>query len=615
MKKWLASYRLWAAVLVLAGVAIVATPRARHWARHHVHRYLTYWRSGGSQWIEFHEHAPKLHPTAEDKRAGFLLFRRSIMERIYPSSRPQAGEIVNAATLQVAFDQYEPIQIGVYPLRDLRNVKVSVSRLVDAQQHVIPKSEIDVRMERYYGASLSIRVGNRFGVVPKTLEVAVPLDIAKGEVRPYWITVHVPNGQPGGLYQGTIHVADATSERTLPFAVDVLPVQLQEPDILYGALSTNTLANIWKPRRSAEVMRQAEVIFADQRAHGMNTICLRSGRVAPERGGSPFLPDLDAAIEFAQRYHFTKPLIYSAGTLLKTEKINRSSSYRDYDSDLSVSLAQRISETYGRKVRDAGLAGLIFIPVEEPNLKSGIDPRDPPDIRQRMAHELTAALKQTGATTALTCTPESVRCCASDLDYWIVAFKRFSPKLYEMARAAHAHLCLYANATVMGQGTYFSRFMFGYFTWANGLEGMLPWTYPMQPKRFPRNVDGRGEGGLKVVDGFLGIDHKPIPVIQWELSREGIDDVRYLVTIERLAREARASVDASRQAAAEQAEQFLASIKADVKADPQHYLFENKRTFEPAPVDDWNAKKFEATRARAVEILRSLLPAPSEPRR
>jgi hypothetical protein len=435
----------------------------------------------------------------------------------------------------------------------------------------------------------------------------VPLDMPKATVRPYWITVHVPEDQAGGMYEGTVRVAHASGERTLPLTVDVVPVKLQEPDILYGTLGMNVFGNVWKPRRTAAVLQQADLILRDERAHGMNAICLRAAKLYQERDGHPLLPDLEAAITFAERYHFTKPLVYSAGTLLKTEKINRSNNYREYDADDSVPLVKRLAEYYTQKVRDAGLPGLLFIPVEEPNLKSGIDPADPPDIREQLARQLTRAIRQAGGTAALTCTPESVRCCVPDLAYWIVAFRRFTPALYDMARQAHAHLCMYANAAVMGQGTYFSRFMFGYFVWANGISGMLPWTYPMQPKRFPRNLGHRGEGGLNVTDGFLGLDGKPIPVIQWELSREGIDDARYMVTIEALARQARTSDVPARRAVAMEADQFLVAVRADVGTDPHRYLFEDDRTFEPVPVDDWDAQKFEATRQQAVDILKALL--------
>ena len=203
--------------------------------------------------------------------------------------------------------------------------------------------------------------------------------------------------------------------------------------------------------------------------------------------------------------------------------------------------------------------------------------------------------------------PESVQAAIDYVDYWIVAFKRFPPALYDMARPAKAHLCIYANATMMGQGTYFSRFMFGYFVWANGIKGMLPWTYPLTPKRFPRNVGNRGEGALNVNDDFLGPDGKPVPTIQWELSREGIDDAKYLVTIEQLAQRVRATGTPAALSVADDADQFLAGIKRSIKRDVRHYVFEDDRTYEPTPVDDWNAARFDALHEQAVSILKKLL--------
>jgi hypothetical protein len=588
---------------VLLVIAIVMAPRAAHWARH----YRAAWRRRSTRWVRLQEHGPKPVPTAEDKRHGFMVFRRSILERVYPSSRPRADERVSSVSLHATLGEYEPVQLAVYALRDLHAMEIEVSDLADAGGHSIPHAEVSVRMVRYYGAPLSIRVANRFGVVPKTLEIAVPLDVRKATARPYWITVHVPEDVPGGQYEGTVTFRHSAAERSVRLLVDVVPTRLREPDILYGALSTNILANVGTPRRAAADLQRADLMFQDQREHGMNSISIRSSRVYQERDGHPYLPDLDAAMDFYKRYGFTQPLVYCPGQLFKTNKIDRSSNYHEYDPAQAVPLAQLIAAYYTRAFRDAGLPGLVFMPVEEPNLKSGIDPADPPDIRQRMARELTRAIKASGGLTAMTCTPESVRSAIDSLDYWIVAFKRFTPALYGMAEHAHAHLCLYANATMMGQGTYFPRFLFGYFVWANGLKGMLPWTYPMQPKRFPQNIGRRGEGGLNVRDGFIGIDGKPIPTIQWELSREGIDDVKYLVTIEALAAQARASGDAGQRAAAGDAEHFLAALRADVDPDARHYLFEDERTFEPVPVDDWDARKFEATREQAVEILKRLL--------
>jgi len=600
-------WRLGLLALLLA--LLVAAALGRHALRHalyQVARQAWRYRPLRAQWVAFQETIPKPQATAVQERDGFIVFQRSVLERIHQNSHPRASEVASSVTLHATWDEWEPAQLAVYPLRDLKHLQVTVTGLSDGQ-HVIPASELSVRMVRYYGAPLSVRVANRFGVVPKTLEVSAPIDLAKEAVRPYWITVHVPANRPGGAYTGSIIFTHAGGEQTIPLTVDVMPVKLQEPDILYGTLCMNTLANVSKITRGGRLLRQTDLIFRDQREHGMNLISLRSGHAYEEEDGLPFLPDLEVAMDLYKKYGFSKPLIYCPGQLFKTDKVNRSNNYKEYDPDVHLPIARKVAAYYTQEFRKEGLPGVMFIPVEEPNVGTGVGRFDAPDIRQKLARELTRAMKEAGGIVALTCTPESVKAVREFVDYWIVAFRRFTPGLYDMARKADAHLCIYANATMMGQGTYFSRFMFGYFVWANGIKGMLPWTYPLTPKRFPHNVDSRGEGALNVSDEFLGADGKPVPTIQWELSREGIDDAKYLVTIERLAQHARERGTPAACDAADEAYGFLAGIRHSVKRDARHYIFEDEKTFEPTPVDGWDAAKFDALHEQAVVILKKLI--------
>jgi len=592
----------WLAILFLL---LVAAAVERHALRHVLRRA---WRARpvGAQWLAFQETIPKPSATEAQERNGFIIFQRSVLERIHQNSHPRADEIASSVTLHATWDEWEPAQLAVYPLRDLQHLQVTVTGLSDGQ-HVISASELSVRMVRYYGGPLSVRVGNRFGVVPKTLEIAVPIDLPKHQVRPYWITVHVPDNRPAGQYTGSIIISAVGGEQTIPLTVDVIPVKLLEPDILYGTLCVNTLANVAKVTRGGRLLRQSDIIFRDQREHGMNLISLRSGHWYEEENGQPFLPDLEVGMELYKKYGFSKPLIYCPGQLLKTDKINRSNNYTQYDADVQVPIARRVASYYTKEFKQEGLPGVMFMPVEEPNVKTGVGRFDAPDIRQKLARELARTMKEAGGVVAMTCTPESITAAIEYVDYWIIAFKRFVPLLYDMARKANAHLCIYANAAVMGQGTYFSRFMFGYFVWANDIKGMLPWTYPLTPKRFPQNVGNRGEGPLNITDGFLGPDGKPVPTIQWELSREGIDDVKYVVTIERLAQHARVNGTPAALAVADEADTFLAGIRRSVKRDAHHYVFEDNKTFEPTPVDDWDAAKFDALHEQAVSILKKLI--------
>ena len=576
----------------------------------------------GEQWVQFDEGTPKPVPNAQQLADGFIVFQRSILERIYENSNPRPTDVANAVALEAALDEYEPVQLAVYPLRDLKQLRVAVSDLHDTAEHTLPASEVVVRMERYYGVPLSEPAGNPLGVIPKTLEVAVPIDASTGKVRPFWITVHVPTHQIAGRYGGTITVAHAGGSTQLPLSVDVVGVHLREPNVSYGTLCISTLANLWKwlpssesehaervtrdaTTRVEEVGRHAALIFRDQREHGMTTVSIRSGGVYQEKDGHPYLADLEVAMELYRRSGFTQPLVYCLGQLLKTNKINRSANYHEFDPTVHVAMARKIATYYTQRFRDAGLPGIVFMPVEEPNLGDGIARGDPPDTRQRLAHDLSQAIKQSGGSTALTCTPESVSSAIDWLDYWIVAYRRFAPSLYTRAQQSRARLCIYANATTMGQGTYFTRFMFGYFTWASGLHGMLPWTYPLQPKLFPENL-GPGEGPLHVSEGFIGLDDKPVPTIQWELAREGIDDAKYLVTVEALARQARSSGTPAAIRLADEADSFLSDIRHAVRNDARHYTFTNPETYEPIPQDGWDAQKFERTRQQAATLLRRL---------
>jgi hypothetical protein len=68
----------------------------------------------------------------------------------------------------------------------------------------------------------------------------------------------------------------------------------------------------------------------------------------------------------------------------------------------------------------------------------------------------------------MTCTPETAKSRKGNLDYWLVAYKRFTPGVLAQAERAHARAAMYANNTLMGNGTYFSRFFLRLLSVATG---------------------------------------------------------------------------------------------------------------------------------------------------
>lgn len=544
-----------------------------------------------------------------DRERGFVVFQRSTLERIRSKSVAGQGENAPKVRLEAAWDEREPAQLGVQALRDLHAVTVQAGELSDGRGHAIPASAVDVRMQRFYSLRLSLKDNTRYGVVPKTLEPAAPIDVPAGTTRPYWITVHVPDGIPGGLYRGVLTVGDRDARVDVPLEVDVLPRRLDEADAMLGPWSVAVLRNL-AGAKGAEADKQrarADLIFRDIREHGMTSMGLLSGEVAKTgEDGHVTVADLDAALELYRRHGFPKPLFYAPTNLLSTNKLRTSSNYKHFDPEFHDDLAETLTRDYTKKASAAGIPGIVFAPVDEPNVADGIAAGDDPGTRQEIAAQLLETVKKAGGRTAMTCTPDSGRLGRGNLDYWLVAYKKWDPAVLAAIRKSGGRAGLYANSTLMGNGTSFSRFFFGYWPWSQGLDAMMAWTYPSGPKRFPENHDDSGEGPLDVTDGFLGRDGRPVPVIQWELAREGVDDQRYLVTMKRLADAARKDGRADAKKLVVEADAFLASLRASISADAHAYTFEDPRTFEPLASAGWDPARFEATRRRSFELVRKL---------
>jgi hypothetical protein len=167
-----------------------------------------------------------------------------------------------AIELQAAWDEYEPAQLAVHALRDVGGVEIEVSDLQRERARVLPSTAIDVRMERFYALHLSYRYPNILGVVPKTLEPIAPVAIAAGTTRPYWLTVHVSQGQAAGVYRGSITIRDAGTH-----------------DGVEVPLSVEISTAGWTSRRCCSDRSACRCCAAFRKPDGSNAKAFSSGRI------------------------------------------------------------------------------------------------------------------------------------------------------------------------------------------------------------------------------------------------------------------------------------------------------------------------------------------------
>ncbi|MDJ0763417.1 MAG: DUF6067 family protein [Myxococcota bacterium] len=173
-----------------------------------------------------------LTPSPTHKRMGYMWFGRDYMADVYPWDRPFQREIGRVPEA-LAFDgEYEPITFSIYPIQDLGETAVSVSDLKGPG--VIRASEIAVGYVSNRISRMTME-GSVYTIKPRLVIPRSRVQIRKGEARRFWLTVRVPPGTAAGMYRGVVTVAPASApESAIPISIRVHSGGLDEVDIPIG---------------------------------------------------------------------------------------------------------------------------------------------------------------------------------------------------------------------------------------------------------------------------------------------------------------------------------------------------------------------------------------------
>jgi hypothetical protein len=259
----------------------------------------------------------------------------------------------------------------------------------------------------------------------------------------------------------------------------------------------------------------------------------------------------------------------------------------DFGSDLHFEQVKVFVEHAMAHFAERGLPEVLWYPRDEPWHGE----------RKEQARTLCEAIKQVpGARTYITVQFDT----AEYLDPWLDVRCHtlslsggFEPQKVRQAAADSGDLYWwYTNACREYPDV--MRFKGGFFFWKTGTTGQYYWAY-QYPSGEPYNdLDGidwcatyPGEGG-------------PIPTIEWEGLREGIDDFRYAYTLEQTIAKAREQgPDAARKLAA-QAEEVLQTIREDAVIDLHEY---DDRGLNFHTDSIWPPEKYDDYRRQIAEMI------------
>jgi hypothetical protein len=143
--------------------------------------------------------------TEQDAERGYVLSTRGYMEEVYYNDTPRKAEIGRPLAGEAFAGEIEPVTVVVTPQRDLGRVTVTTGDL-KGPGDAIPASAIHVGYVSYRLSRVTME-GSVYTIAPRLIMPRNSVDMPQGVARQFWLTVKVPTGAKPGLYQGAVTIA------------------------------------------------------------------------------------------------------------------------------------------------------------------------------------------------------------------------------------------------------------------------------------------------------------------------------------------------------------------------------------------------------------------------
>ena len=223
-------------------------------------------------YVEYSENKPVLPTytvpttTAQPLASKVLISQRHYMDDVQATDWPKAEELVSQLAMQVAQDEYEPLTVNLYARQAMRLTNAQLS---------LPGLDIQAYSVRYK-LTRAVMDGTRYVNAPALLDnLQFPLDIASGQSRRLWFSVHAPAGFTQTQVKGSLKLAFADGSSTeLPVTVKVLPFTLPTQDVPIGYLGSvpgylsTAFNDAVVAKRDADIIPALDLL----KTHGMSAI-------------------------------------------------------------------------------------------------------------------------------------------------------------------------------------------------------------------------------------------------------------------------------------------------------------------------------------------------------
>ncbi|MFP4250569.1 MAG: hypothetical protein ACLFU7_13000, partial [Armatimonadota bacterium] len=377
-----------------------------------------------------------------------------------------------------------------------------------------------------------------FEVIPEMLERRDSVDLAALEPAQAWLTCRVPEDTPPGRYVGHARIEDAAGNSSRHrLILRVQPFELMEPAEYHWGLYTDSTR--WREMEEARVRSEMRD-FVD---HGIT-----SAMMYPPYHAQFSMDGDEVRINSRQFERYMRwaleeglrpPTVISMQLLAsRVKRLVPDAEVRGPEFERVYKQIVRHFVEVGQR---EGWGELVWHAVDEPNRKY--------EERIAAAYEELSWFKDLGLSTFTTVNDPVV--AEEQLDpvldarcyYAMYVGSSAAAQAQIAAEVADSgdRLWLYGTGCYIGMDgtTMPNRFLAGYMLRKTEAEGIWCWTLQRAKGDIHNDFDGdENRESKEACTTYVSEDgSEMVPTLQWEGHREGVDDFRYVYTLERLAAE------------------------------------------------------------------------------
>jgi len=421
------------------------------------------------------------------------LFVTDTMAEQDKSIKPLGGEASREAHLFAAPGEYEPVAFALRPRERLADVTIAGGPL-EGPAGTIGADRVRVRsVEGFHGGGRNI-----------LMDLGRTWDMAGWSKELFWVTVHVPEGARPGTYRGKVTVTSGgKAVAALDLVCEVLPLALPEPPWTLGF----NYSNPKDPKAMAAHL-------ADMRAHGMTGVGPLYEFHLPIQDEDT--SDLAAFLEAYTKAGFTRPVYFATPMNLTVSALT---GYGPVD---SKRFQQKYIEVMRRLWAEARRHEVpVIFSIGDEFTNKGVKGVEFAGRLARLTFEelpeLITTSDMNGYMEVMAMAPY-LNIAAINNGWDGIDHHNKGRRLVNEAFLTELGEKTGAIPWFVNTGS--GRFPFGLFFWkmtSCGVIGKIEWYYNLR----------NGKGSLVRTDGA-----RLSPTLDYERSREGIDDLKYILALE-----------------------------------------------------------------------------------